>query len=84
MGRVTQEHQGWASHYFDYDELGQVIHWQLPDGKKLGYYRHPGGQLDKITLNDTLLTRHVYQSGLEKNAIRATSSAVLSTMNKEG
>ncbi|WNJ97894.1 RHS repeat-associated core domain-containing protein [Vibrio ruber] len=66
MGRVTEEHQDWASNYFSYDALGQVESWQLPDANVLKYQRGRGGVLKQIDLNDLVLTRHLYQSGLEK------------------
>ncbi|QMV14626.1 Cell wall-associated polypeptide CWBP200 [Vibrio spartinae] len=66
MGRVTEEHQDWASNYFSYDALGQVESWQLPDANVLKYQRGRGGVLKQIDLNDSVLTQHLYQNGLEK------------------
>ena len=32
-GRITQEHQGFSSQYFDYDPAGRLFRTRMPDGK---------------------------------------------------
>ena len=36
-GRITQEHQGFSSQYFDYDPAGRLFRTQMPDGNILTY-----------------------------------------------
>lgn len=63
-GNLVAEHQGWASSYFKHDAMGQLVHWQLPDGNQLDYlYQH--GTLSGIDLNGSELTRHQMVGGLE-------------------
>ncbi|CAM3543491.1 Putative deoxyribonuclease RhsC [Vibrio aerogenes CECT 7868] len=76
LSRVTEEHQNWASNYFEYDAVGQVTKWQLPDAKVLQYQRGQGGLLNQISLDDHVLTQHLYQNGMES---RRTQGAVTSS-----
>ncbi|SHI24362.1 Putative deoxyribonuclease RhsC [Vibrio aerogenes CECT 7868] len=78
LNRVTEEHQNWASNYFEYDVVGQVVKWQLPDAKVLHYQRGQGGLLNQISLDDHVLTRHLYQNGIES---RRTQGAVISSFD---
>ncbi|WP_421849478.1 RHS repeat-associated core domain-containing protein [Marinomonas sp.] len=65
MDRVIESHAGWSSHYYEYDELGLLSKWQLPDANVLEYQRAKGGVLRAINLNDAVLTQHHFQKGLE-------------------
>ncbi|WP_421849494.1 RHS repeat-associated core domain-containing protein [Marinomonas sp.] len=65
MDRVIESHAGWSSHYYEYDELGLLSKWQLPDTNVLSYQRAKGGVLRAINLNDAVLTQHHFQNGLE-------------------
>ncbi|MGO1298985.1 MAG: RHS repeat-associated core domain-containing protein, partial [Vibrio sp.] len=55
----------WSSQYYEYDELGLLSQWQLPDTNVLSYQRAKGGVLRAIHLNDAVLTQHIFQNGLE-------------------
>ena len=63
--RVIESHAGWSSQYYEYDELGLLSKWQLPDANVLEYQRAKGGVLRAINLNDEVLTQHIFQNGLE-------------------
>ncbi|WP_408063542.1 RHS repeat-associated core domain-containing protein [Vibrio nitrifigilis] len=65
MDRVIESHAGWSSQYYEYDELGLLSKWQLPDANVLEYQRGKGGVLRAINLNDEVLTQHIFQNGLE-------------------
>ena len=65
MDRVIESHAGWSSQYYEYDELGLLSKWQLPDANVLEYQRAKGGVLRAINLNDEVLTQHIFQNGLE-------------------
>ncbi|WP_421849500.1 RHS repeat domain-containing protein [Marinomonas sp.] len=54
-----------TSQSYEYDELGLLSKWQLPDANVLEYQRAKGGVLRAINLNDTVLTQHHFQKGLE-------------------
>nr|WP_261809186.1 RHS repeat-associated core domain-containing protein [Vibrio zhugei] len=65
MDRVIESHAGWSSQYYEYDALGLLSQWQLPDTNVLSYQRAKGGVLRAIHLNDAVLTQHIFQNGLE-------------------
>jgi RHS repeat-associated protein len=64
--RLITEHQGWGSLRYRYDACGQLKRMRLPDNSVLDYRHAKGGALTDIDLNGTPLTRHVYQSGRER------------------
>ncbi len=66
LGRLTQEHQGWASNYYEYNLSGHLAKWQLPDANVIEYQHNQSGQLSQILINDDILTKHRYRHGLEK------------------
>ncbi|MDO6528204.1 DUF6531 domain-containing protein, partial [Motilimonas sp. 1_MG-2023] len=63
-GQLIAEHQSWASQYYDYDPLGRVKRWQLPDGQQVDY-EFQQGQLAGINLNGEVLTQHLFRHGQE-------------------
>jgi RHS repeat-associated protein len=64
--RLITEHQGWGTLRYRYDACGQLKRLRLPDNSVLDYRHAKGGALTDIDLNGTPLTRHVYQSGRER------------------
>jgi len=64
--RLITEHQGWGSLRYRYDACGQLKRMRLPDNSVLDYRHAKGGALTDIDLNGAPLTRHVYQSGRER------------------
>jgi RHS repeat-associated protein len=64
--RLITEHQGWGSLRYRYDACGRLKRMRLPDNSVLDYRHAKGGALTDIDLNGTPLTRHVYQSGRER------------------
>ncbi|MEX5667885.1 RHS repeat-associated core domain-containing protein [Pseudomonas neuropathica] len=64
--RLITEHQGWGTLRYRYDACGQLKRMRLPDNSVLDYRHAKGGALTDIDLNGTPLTRHVYQSGRER------------------
>ncbi|TMU69608.1 RHS repeat protein, partial [Pseudomonas fluorescens] len=66
QNRLITEHQGWGTLRYRYDACGQLKRMRLPDNSVLDYRHAKGGALTDIDLNGTPLTRHVYQSGRER------------------
>ncbi|MCV4289762.1 DUF6531 domain-containing protein [Pseudomonas capsici] len=64
--RLITEHQGWGTLRYEYDSVGQLKHCRLPDGSKLDYHHHRGGQLSSIDLNGSRLTAHQFSGGRER------------------
>lgn len=75
FGRLIEEHQGWASQYYQYDALGNLTSWQMPDANKLRYEYSHGGVLKRLVLNETPITSHRFEHGLET---RRTQGQILS------
>ena len=64
-GKLTAEHQGWATLRYQYSPLGILSQCKLPDGNVIDYKYQKGGQLAQINLNDQKLTEHFYSLGQE-------------------
>ena len=54
-GRITQEHQGFSSQYFDYDPAGRLFRTRMPDGNILTYH-YQGENVSQIDLNGQTLS----------------------------
>lgn len=60
-GRITAEHQGWATLRYQYSPLGILSQCKLPDGNIIDYKHTKGGQLKQVDLNGKTLTEHIYK-----------------------
>ena len=63
-GRITQEHQGFSSQYFDYDPAGRLFRTRMPDGNILTYH-YQGENVSQIDLNGQTLSSHQWEHGQE-------------------
>lgn len=63
-GRLTQEHQCFASQHYAYDAAGNLTQMRLPDGQQLDFLHHNGRTI-RIDLDGQLLTEHGWRNGQE-------------------